>query len=147
VLVAAVGWAEGRRRAPSERSAIAACARQGEEASARAEERVAAMTSYVLPALGTRDRQLDRSMLGLISGEARRGLARVEEALAACRAVSVWWFNQSHGEARAAYVTFLEAQRERLREVERDGYAFAAGYSEVRRLAEAAEAAEARLTG
>jgi hypothetical protein len=140
VLVAAGGWAEGRRRAPAERSALEGCAQSAVGAASTAERRVAAITAYVVPALGTRDRGLDQSLRELIGREAGRGLVPVDAALADCRAVRIWWFNESHDEALDAYVAFLLAQRDRLDDLRRDGQASARGYTEVRRLGEQAAA-------
>ncbi len=140
VLVAAAAWAEGRRRAPAERVALAACAARADAAAAQAERRVAAITSYVAPALGAKGPRLDQSLLELVSREARSSLAPVDAALAGCRATRIWWFNQSHEETLDAYVDFLVAQRDRLEDIQRDGHGSARGYTEVRRLGEQAAA-------
>jgi hypothetical protein len=145
-LVAAGTWAEGRRRAPAERSALSACAVGADRAAVHAERQVATTASYVAPALASADASLRDSMLGLVSRSAELVVDRVEEALATCRSVEVWPFNRSHDETRDAYVAYLVAERDRLRLIARDGAAFHRGYAEVRRLAAAAEEASSRLS-
>jgi hypothetical protein len=140
VLVAAGGWAEGRRRAPAERSALAACAARADAATSRAEGQVAATASYIAPAFVTAEPGLRESMRGLLSRAADKGVEPVEEALVRCRSVELWPFNRSHDEARDAYVTYLVAERDRLHAIVRDGSAYAQGYTEVQRLGDAAEA-------
>lgn len=142
VLVTAGIWAEGRQRAPVERSALTACATLADHVTSRAERQVAATASYVAPALGSAEPALRASMVGLVSRAARQVVGPVEEALAECRSVDVWPFNRSHDEARDAYVAYLVAERDRLRAIGRDGSAFDRGYAEVRRLADEAAGIE-----
>jgi hypothetical protein len=141
LLVLAAGWAEGRRRAPGERSELVACAARADETTAAAERRLATTVTYLAPALGSHDDELHRSMLGLVSRTAGDVVGPVEEALARCREVGLWPFNRSHAAARDALVAWLTAERDRLRAVVRDGSAFDEGYAEVRRLADRAAAA------
>jgi hypothetical protein len=140
VLVAAGGWAEGRRRAPAERAALTACAARADAATSYAERRVAATSSYIAPAFVTAEPALRESMRGLLSRAADRVVEPVEAALARCRSVGLWPFNRSHDETRDAYVTYLVAERDRLHAVVRDGSAYDQGYAEVQRLADAARA-------
>jgi hypothetical protein len=140
VVVSVGAWAEGRRRAPAERSALTACAARADAVTSRAESLVAATSSYVAPVYVQADSAQRESMRGLISRAAAHVVEPVEEALAACRSVEVWPFNRSHFEARGAYVTYLVAERDRLHEIVRDGSAFEHGYAQVQRLAAAADA-------
>jgi hypothetical protein len=140
VVVAVGGWAEGRRRAPAERSALTACAARADAVTARAESEVAATTSYVAPAFVTAEPVLRESMRRLVSRTAAQAVEPVEEALDGCRSVEVWAFNRSHHEARDAQVAYLRAERDRLLAIVRDGAAFDNGYGEVQRLADEASA-------
>jgi hypothetical protein len=140
VVVAVGGWAEGRRRAPAERSALTGCAARADVVTSRAESQVAATTSYVAPAFVTAEPVLRESMRRLVSRTAGQALGPVERALDGCRSVEVWPFNRAHHDARDAYVTYLEAERDRLLAIVRDGAAFDNGYGEVQRLADAARA-------
>jgi hypothetical protein len=144
VLVATGAWAEGHRRAPSERSALTACAERADAATSHAERQVAATASYIAPAFVTAEPGLRESMRGLLSRAADKVVEPVEEALAGCRSVELWPFNRSHDEVRDAYVAYLEAERDRLQAIVDEGSAFYQGYAEVQRLA---DAAEARLKG
>jgi hypothetical protein len=141
VLVAVGAWAEGRRRWPTERSALTACATRAEAATSHAERQVAATASYIAPAFVTAEPGLRESMRGLLSRAADKVVEPVEAALAGCRSVELWPFNRSHGEARDAYVTYLVAERDRLDAIVRDGSAYDQGYAEVQRLADEAAAA------
>jgi hypothetical protein len=140
VVVAVGGWAEGRRRAPAERSALTACAARADAVTSRAEEQVAATASYVAPAFVTAEPGLRESMRGLLSRSAARVVEPVEQGLAGCRDVELWPFNRSNHDARDAYVTYLEAERDRLLAIVRDGSAFDQGYGEVQELADEARA-------
>jgi hypothetical protein len=140
VVVAVGGWAEGRRRAPAEWTALTACATRADEVTSRAESQVAATTSYVAPAFVRAEPALRESMRRLVSRTAGRAVEPVEEALAGCRAVEVWPFNRAHHEARDAQVAYLVAERDRLLAIVRDGAAFYNGYDEIQRLADEARA-------
>ncbi len=140
VLVAAVGWAEGRRRAPDERAALAACAARADAVTSHAERQVAATASYIAPAFVNAKPGLSESMRGLLSRAAAEVVEPVEEALERCRSVELWPFNRSHDETRDAYLTYLAAERDRLQAIVDDGSSFGQGYAEVQRLADAARA-------
>jgi hypothetical protein len=140
VVASAGAWAEGRRRAPAERSALTACAARADAVTSRAESQVAATSSYVAPVYVLADSARRESMRALVSRAAAGVVAPVEEALATCRSVEVWPFNRSHFDVRGAYVTYLVAERDRLEEIVRDGSAFEHGYAGIQRLAAAAEA-------
>lgn len=140
VMVAVGGWAEGRRRAPAERSALTACADRAHAVTSRAEVQVATTSSYVAPGFVTAEPGLRESLRGLLSRSAAEVVEPVEDALAGCRSVELWPFNRSHHDARDAHVAFLVAERDRLLAIVRDGSAFDQGYAEVQRLADEARA-------
>lgn len=142
-LLAVVGlvlWAGDGLRAPEERRALSRCAGEAGHAVERAEERLAAMASYIAPGLGTVSSSRDASLLAMIEEQAAGLDGPVEAALRTCRDVELWPVSGTRREARAAYVALLKAERDRLRRISHDGSAFFTGYDEVKVLAEEAAA-------
>lgn len=139
-VVAALAWAEGVRRTPGEREALDGCASAATIAVAGTEVRLSAISSYIAPALGVGTDQLDSGLRRLVSDQARRARRGVVRALRVCRDVEVWILNAEHRQARAAYVSLLEAQQRHLGTVITDGRPYGPTYDEVVSRREEAEA-------
>ncbi|GAA1478012.1 hypothetical protein GCM10009623_24580 [Nocardioides aestuarii] len=140
VVVGAALWAEGTRRAGSERRAIDACAAGATESVARAERRLASMASYVRPAFGTAPAEVEAGLMRLVSGQVPEASGAVDQALADCRAIDVWRFNTSHREARDAWIAFAAAEQRRLRAIAAEGSRYFTGFEAVSGRREEAEA-------
>jgi hypothetical protein len=140
VLVVAAVWAEGRRRAPSERAALAACADRAERTVTQVERRLGATVTYLGPALGSFNDELRASMRGVVSRTAGDLVGSVEEALAQCLDVGIWPFHRANADVKEAHVAWLTAERDRLRAIAEEDAAFDDGYDEVRQLGREAAA-------
>lgn len=138
-LLAALAWAEGVRRLPVERAGLDACAGHASAAVAGSDVRLAAISSYIAPAVGVGTADLDTGLRRLVSEQARRARGPVDEALRTCRDLVIWPLNDDHRAARSAYLDLLEAQRSHLGSVITDGLPYGPGYDEVAELRREAE--------
>lgn len=123
VLVLGVaGWLADTHQRQVELAALSGCATRAEAASADARARVAAMTAYVRPSLGTGlDRDVETGLYRLIADQAAKGEPAVRQALDRCRAVQLLPFHAALRRARTAYLVWLAAEVERLAATARDG--------------------------
>lgn len=133
-VVAAGVWAEGVRRAPDERRALAACAEEAVAAVDLAERRLAAMAGYIAPGFSADFPTRGPALLELVSGQAASTVGRVEEARGLCQDAALWPTSTARRQARAALLALLEAEQRRLERIVAFGGAYYSGYEAVRDL-------------
>jgi hypothetical protein len=122
VLVAATAWyVDGRRRA-HEFSALLHCVTAAESDWTAADARTTSMANYVRPGVGVNPSvTVAQGLYGMVADEAAIGVPDVRQALRLCRSVRVLAFHSNLRAARAAYVTALQAEVDRLAATAADG--------------------------
>lgn len=144
VLVTALAcfWVVSERRADKERAEVARCSSAVVRAVDSAEKRLAALASYIAPAVDSSSYRTFEGLYATLSAEAERNLPRVRTALQSCHRVEVWWLHRSVLRGRDAAVALGDAELGRLEAVQADGTTFHDGYDVIARLRDEAQRAE-----
>jgi hypothetical protein len=124
VLGVAAWWVDARFR-DSEARAVAACHDQALRADDHATTLLANMVAYIAPAIYTLPVERRTDVAGpVLARAAADGLPGIEAALERCSGTHVGRFHRDLADRRSAYVDYLEARVQRLREVAADGEAY-----------------------
>jgi hypothetical protein len=110
LVVTAVPWL-ARHRAQQEYDALARCVSVGQSAVVYADAALAGMEQYIghgLSSANTPD--LRRSLLSLLSSSAATAEPSLQQALRSCKGVHIAGSHRATANARAAYVSYLQAE-------------------------------------